>query len=230
MAFLINPSLSLRRLSISDAKTSLTRSPDLCRLERNEGRKHVGDERASVRSSFYGTRRITTFRPPNAFQPASLRMVLSELPPKIQENEKTASIGNIIEITSVDQFDTILQEAGDRLVVADFFAKWCRKCLYIMPRYARISKANPDVMFLKVDVNEVAGLPQRVGIKKMPTFQYWKHGQKLDEFVGADSADTVEKMLTEQVGIYSRDDYDESQAPAVLQQDKSDSTSEPTTH
>jgi len=44
-----------------------------------------------------------------------------------------------------------------------------------------------DVLFFKVDVDEVADLAEHLGINSMPTFQFWKSGQKLKkaEFSGA---------------------------------------------
>jgi len=42
-----------------------------------------------------------------------------------------------------------------------------------------------DVLFFKVDVDEVADLAEDLMIQAMPTFQFWKSGEKKTEFSGA---------------------------------------------
>jgi thioredoxin-like negative regulator of GroEL len=47
---------------------------------------------------------------------------------------------------------------------------------------------NPDVEFVKVDVDEADEIAARCGIQAMPTFQFYKGGAKVDEMKGADQA------------------------------------------
>ncbi|XP_018536803.1 thioredoxin [Lates calcarifer] len=91
-------------------------------------------------------------------------------------------------VESVAEFDDILKEAGDKLVVVDFTATWCGPCKYIAPVFEALSKdpENKNVIFLKVDVDEVQDLCTRCEIRSMPTFQFYKKGQKLEAFSGAD--------------------------------------------
>ncbi|GLD72717.1 thioredoxin-like protein [Lates japonicus] len=91
-------------------------------------------------------------------------------------------------VGSLEEFDTILKEAGDKLVVVDFTATWCGPCKHIAPIYEELSKDanNKNVIFLKVDVDEVQDLCARCKIRSMPTFQFYKKGEKVEEFSGAD--------------------------------------------
>mgnify|MGYP006109169279 CR=1 FL=1 len=45
-----------------------------------------------------------------------------------------------------------------------------------------------DVVFVKVDVDEAADVAEKCGISAMPTFQFYKGGNKVDSFSGADEA------------------------------------------
>ncbi|CAB1351528.1 unnamed protein product [Coregonus sp. 'balchen'] len=76
-----------------------------------------------------------------------------------------------------DSFLNALKEAGDKLVVG----------LSEKPE-------NKNVVFLKVDVDEAADVAKHCDIKCMPTFHFYKNGEKVDEFSGANQATLEEKV------------------------------------
>merc|ERR1711924_510893 len=84
--------------------------------------------------------------------------------------------------TKVD-FDAAV--AGDKLVVVDFTASWCGPCQRIAPIFAKLAEEMPDVVFVKVDVDENEETATACGIQAMPTFQFYKKSSKIHEFSGA---------------------------------------------
>ncbi|XP_072260535.1 thioredoxin-like [Pyxicephalus adspersus] len=100
------------------------------------------------------------------------------------------------ELESQDEFDAALESAADKLIVIDFSASWCGPCKRIAPIYEEISCANPDVLFYKVDVDDVADLAEKCGIQAMPTFQFFKNKKKVAEIRGADAA-ALKKKISE---------------------------------
>lgn len=56
----------------------------------------------------------------------------------------------------------------------------------ISPIFNQLSEKYPDVVFLKVDVDEMQGTARQCGISAMPTFQFFHRTKKIDEFKGAD--------------------------------------------
>ncbi|CAG0884732.1 unnamed protein product [Cyprideis torosa] len=89
--------------------------------------------------------------------------------------------------TFKDEFNNALKQAGDKLVVVDFHATWCGPCKMIAPKLVDMSKELPDVVFLKVDVDELEDVAAKYQVSCMPTFIFFKNGNKVHEFSGANA-------------------------------------------
>merc|ERR1711937_1007643 len=92
------------------------------------------------------------------------------------------------------EFDAALKDAGDKLVVVDFTATWCGPCQRIAPVFVKLAEEMPDVNFVEVDVDENEETAGACGIQAMPTFQFYKNGQKVHEFSGA-SEDKIREAI-----------------------------------
>jgi len=88
-------------------------------------------------------------------------------------------------IVDKDDFANQLSSAGDRLVVVDFYATWCRPCTMINPKVEAMATEFTDVLFLKVDVNDCEDITADYGVQSMPTFIFIKKSKKIEEFSGA---------------------------------------------
>ena len=90
------------------------------------------------------------------------------------------------ELATKAEFDACLTEAGDKLVVVDFTASWCPPCQMIKPKFEEHAPVVADYAILvKVDVDANAETAQACGIEAMPTFQFYKNGEKKDQIRGA---------------------------------------------
>jgi len=78
-----------------------------------------------------------------------------------------------------------------KAIIVDFSATWCGPCRMIGPEFVKLSNEYENVVFLKVDVDQVESVAASCGISAMPTFQVFKDGNKVDELVGA----SKEKLL-----------------------------------
>ena len=92
----------------------------------------------------------------------------------------------VTKISSASHFKDQLKEAGDALVVVDFFATWCGPCKAIAPLLEEMAKGEHSmVKFLKVDVDECEEVAMDNEISAMPTFKFFKGGNVVDKLVGA---------------------------------------------
>ncbi|XP_053477933.1 thioredoxin-like isoform X2 [Ictalurus furcatus] len=55
---------------------------------------------------------------------------------------------------------------------------------------------NANVVFLKVDVDDAQDVAQSCEIRCMPTFYFYKHGKKIDEFSGSNQTKLEELVNT----------------------------------
>ena len=97
-------------------------------------------------------------------------------------------------VDTTEDFAKTLTDAGDKLVVVDFTATWCGPCQMIAPLFGELSEKNPDVVFVKVDVDENQETAAACGINCMPTFQFYKNGAKTFEMQGADPNQLTAKV------------------------------------
>lgn len=98
-------------------------------------------------------------------------------------------------INDKDDFDNQLKEAGSKLVVVDFYATWCGPCKIIAPKLEEMAQTYTDVIFLKVDVDDCEEVATAYQISCMPTFMFFKKGQKVAEFSGANAEKIRELVL-----------------------------------
>ena len=91
----------------------------------------------------------------------------------------------VVHIQNADDLQSTLAKAGDTLVVIDFFATWCGPCKMIAPKIEELSKEMPNIIFLKVDVDECGDIAAEYEVTSMPTFIFIKGGKVLETFAGA---------------------------------------------
>ncbi|KIW64319.1 thioredoxin [Phialophora macrospora] len=106
-----------------------------------------------------------------------------------RNNPQPAKKYGVNPIRSKSSFTTsIVEGPADKLIVLDCFATWCGPCKVIAPEVLKFSNSEQykdKVEFYKVDVDEAPDVAQELGVRAMPTFMFFKNGEKVAEVVGA---------------------------------------------
>ncbi|XP_010553767.1 PREDICTED: thioredoxin-like 1-1, chloroplastic [Tarenaya hassleriana] len=86
---------------------------------------------------------------------------------------------NMREITSAQDLVDSLWNAGDKLVVVDFFSPGCGGCKALHPKLCQLAEMNPDVEFLQVNYEEHKSMCYSLGVHVLPFFRFYRgaHGR-----------------------------------------------------
>jgi thiol-disulfide isomerase/thioredoxin len=84
------------------------------------------------------------FRPVLAAGPRSASLLLQ------QRARSSPPVAVVVDISSTEEFEKALDEAGPALVVVDYSTSWCGPCKIIAPKFDEFSEQYKSVTFLKV--------------------------------------------------------------------------------
>eukprot|EP00756_Hemistasia_phaeocysticola_P010307 Hpha_TRINITY_DN15008_c2_g11::TRINITY_DN15008_c2_g11_i1::g.123864::m.123864 len=123
------------------------------------------------------------------------QLALERAPPAggVQPTETDLKEERITYPSTPAQFEELL-DTTEGLVCVDFTATWCPPCQTIAPVFAELSAAFPKVTFAKVDVDRLKQSAQAHAVVGLPTFQFFKDGQRVQEFSGADAARLLDTL------------------------------------
>lgn len=84
-------------------------------------------------------------------------------------------------------------------VIADFYSDGCGPCRMIAPVFKKLAQeiGQDKAVFVKVDTNTLYQLSSQYQVRSLPTFIFFLHGKKWDQFSGAGEAQL--RQMTEQV-------------------------------
>ncbi|XP_073108235.1 thioredoxin H2-1-like [Elaeis guineensis] len=105
-------------------------------------------------------------------------------------------VSHVLAIHSKDAWSDQWQSHKDssKLMVIDFSASWCGPCRFIEPVFKSMAAKYTDVVFLKIDVDELSEVAQQWRVQAMPTFVLVKGGDEVGRVVGADQNELNKKI------------------------------------
>lgn len=83
-------------------------------------------------------------------------------------------------MSNIEDFEGNLQqltakvEGAGHLVLADFYAPWCPGCKRLGQLLPNVANANPDITFLKVDIEKNEELKDHFQIASIPVVKFFK--------------------------------------------------------
>ncbi|XP_034676671.1 thioredoxin-like 4, chloroplastic isoform X1 [Vitis riparia] len=140
------------------------------------------------------------------FRQAEVRSVAYENEGELSdEDDELCPVDCVREFKTDEEFSRILEKAKETnsLVVVDFYRTSCGSCKYIEQGFAKLCKGSGDeeaaVIFLKHNVideyDEESEVAERLRIKAVPLFHFYKDGVLLESFPTRDKERIVAAIL-----------------------------------
>jgi len=104
---------------------------------------------------------------------------------------------------------------GNGIVLVDFWAEWCGPCRAFGPVFEKVSEANTDIVFGKVDTEAEPALAGSFGITSIPTMMIFRE----EVLVYAQPGALPEQSLVQIVEAVRNLDMEEVRAQ-IAEQDK----------
>jgi thioredoxin 2 len=81
-------------------------------------------------------------------------------------------------------------------VVVDFWAEWCAPCKVMGPVFERVAaELEPDIRFLKVDIEAEQELAARYNIRSIPMLMVFRKGKVIARRPGASDAQSLRTWI-----------------------------------
>ncbi|KAK4363536.1 hypothetical protein RND71_018777 [Anisodus tanguticus] len=105
--------------------------------------------------------------------------------------------GNVCLVKSMEKWEEKMSEANNsgKIAVVNFSASWCNPCRAAAPGYRELANKYTSMIFLTVDVDELAELSTSLDIKATPTFILFRDGRQLDKLVGGNKQELQKKLM-----------------------------------
>ncbi|MBA3769698.1 MAG: thioredoxin [Blastocatellia bacterium] len=104
-------------------------------------------------------------------------------------------MGNFAKAVSDSTFETDVL-GSDKAVLVDFWAEWCGPCRMIAPSLEAVAEEyDGKAGVYKMNVDENPSVPQKYGIRGIPTLIVFKGGQEQERIVGAVTKDAISSVI-----------------------------------
>jgi thioredoxin 1 len=111
-------------------------------------------------------------------------------------SEKTIENSSVKTITSEADFNAVLDNAGNGLLVFDMYAAWCQPCKMLAPILESIANANPDkAAFYKINVDDQQQLAQKYQVSSIPFVMFIKNKTVVESLTGLQTQEVYQQTL-----------------------------------
>ena len=86
--------------------------------------------------------------------------------------------------------------------LVDFWAEWCGPCKQIGPILEEISDEKKDVIHIyKINIDTNPEIPQKYGVRGIPTLMFFNEGKLVDTKVGSMSKSSLNEWIESNLNI-----------------------------
>lgn len=99
-----------------------------------------------------------------------------------------------MEAINQQQFEGFLAKAGKCLTVVHFQAAWAPQCGQMNEVMTELAKEHPHTTFMKLEAEAVPEVSEKYEVASVPTFIFFKGGEKVDRLDGAHAPELTKKV------------------------------------
>ena len=108
-------------------------------------------------------------------------------------------MGNFAKVITDSAFDADVL-GSDKPVLVDFWAEWCGPCRMIAPSVEAVAEEfDGKAGVFKMNVDENTNVPNKYGIRGIPTLILFKGGQEQERIVGAVTRESISKVINKYI-------------------------------
>lgn len=95
----------------------------------------------------------------------------------------------------------VVEASMQQLVLVDFWADWCGPCKSLGPVLeGLVDKYQGAIKLVKIDTDAHQELASQFGIRSLPTVFFFKDGNPVDQFMGAQPESAIREIIDRHVG------------------------------
>ncbi|HYQ73290.1 MAG TPA: thioredoxin [Gammaproteobacteria bacterium] len=107
-----------------------------------------------------------------------------------------SELNNIVNVTSETFQAQVIAQSAQAPVLVDYWADWCGPCQMQMPVLQKLVEEYAGKFTLaKVNTDEQRELAREHGIRSLPTMRLFRHGEMVEEILGAQTESTLRILL-----------------------------------
>ncbi len=104
-------------------------------------------------------------------------------------------------VVQADFDEHVIEASKTHLVLVDFWAGWCSPCRMLMPILDKLATEHAGQFTVaKVDTDNEAQLARQYNIRSLPTVIFFKNGEVVDQFMGAQPESAIRQILNTHLG------------------------------
>jgi thioredoxin 1 len=113
----------------------------------------------------------------------------------------------VSQILSGQEFDTIIKNTKETLMVFDLYADWCGPCRLLAPVYNELAATHGQkVKFYRVNVDKTPEVASAFQARAIPYVVFVRNGELVHAIAGLNPKETYEKVITTCGSVGSNDD------------------------
>ena len=123
------------------------------------------------------------------------------------EAPKNSQKDPVSQILTGQEFDNIIKNTRETLIVFDLYADWCGPCRLLAPVYNELAATHGQkVKFYRVNVDKTPEVASAFQVRGIPYVVFMRNGELVHAIAGLNPKETYEKVITACGSVGSNDD------------------------